>query len=85
VREPIQKKPSYTKMTSDSSSLPAPPIFAGGNFHLRAAKMMTYLRAQSLWDTMENGSNPPSLPENPKIAHLPLYRQHYMMMYLSRF
>lgn len=50
-------------MTSDSSSLPAPPIFAGGNFHLRAAKMMTYLRAQSLWDVVENESNPPPLAQ----------------------
>ena len=57
-------------MTSNSSSLPPPPIFAGENFHLWAVKMRTYLRARSLWDIVENGSNPTPLPENSTIAQM---------------
>ncbi|GAU33542.1 hypothetical protein TSUD_143350 [Trifolium subterraneum] len=57
-------------MASNNSSLPPPPMFVGENYHLWAAKMKTYLRAQSLWDVVENGSNPPPLPNNPTIAQI---------------
>ncbi|CAJ2652692.1 unnamed protein product [Trifolium pratense] len=57
-------------MASNNSSLPPPPMFVGENYHLWAAKMKTYLRAQSLWDVVENGSNPPALPNNPTVAQI---------------
>ena len=57
-------------MASNNSSLPPPPMFVGENYHLWAAKMKTYLRAQSLWDVVENGSNPTPLPNNPTVAQI---------------
>nr|KYP40246.1 hypothetical protein KK1_038439 [Cajanus cajan] len=57
-------------MASDSNSLPPPPVFAGENYDLWAAKMRTYLRAQSLWEVVENGSNPAPLPDNPTMAQV---------------
>ncbi|CAJ2652705.1 unnamed protein product [Trifolium pratense] len=57
-------------MASNNSSLPPPPMFVGENYHLWAAKMKTYLRAQSLWDVVENGSTPPVLPNNPTVAQI---------------
>ncbi|XP_020214488.1 uncharacterized protein LOC109798576 [Cajanus cajan] len=57
-------------MASGSSSLPPPPVFAGENYDLWAAKMRTYLRAQSLWEVVENGSNPAPLPDNPTMAQI---------------
>ena len=70
VRKPIQKKTSNTTMASSSSSLPPPPIFSGENYHIWAAKMKTYLRAQCLWELVESGSNPPPLPNNPTVAQI---------------
>jgi len=49
-------------MSSNSGSLPPPSVFSGENYDLWAVKIKTYLRAQSLWDVVENGSNPPPLP-----------------------
>lgn len=59
AREPMQK---IFKQWFSSSSLPPPPIFA-----MWAAKMTTYLRAQSLWDVLENCSNPPPLPKTQQL------------------
>ena len=57
-------------MSSNNDSLPPPPVFSAGNYDLWAVKMKTYLRAQSLWDVVENGSNPPPLPNNPTLAQI---------------
>nr|KYP36444.1 Retrovirus-related Pol polyprotein from transposon TNT 1-94 [Cajanus cajan] len=57
-------------MASGSNSLPPPPVFAGENYDLWAAKMRTYLRAQSLWEVVENGRNPAPLPDNPTMAQV---------------
>nr|KYP49369.1 Retrovirus-related Pol polyprotein from transposon TNT 1-94 [Cajanus cajan] len=57
-------------MASGSNSLPPPPVFAGENYDLWVAKMRTYLRAQSLWEVVENGSNPAPLPDNPTMAQV---------------
>ena len=32
--------------------------------------MKPYLRAQSLWDVVEKGNNPPPLPNNPTLAQI---------------
>lgn len=52
-------------MASNSESLPPPPVLAREHYDMWAAKMRTYLRAQSLWETVENGSNPAPLPDKP--------------------
>ena len=57
-------------MTFNSGSLPPPPVFSGENSDLWAVKMKTYFRAQSLWDVVEKGSNPPPLPNNPTLAQI---------------
>ena len=62
-------------MASSSSSLPPPPVFAGENYDLWAAKMKTYLRAQSLWEVVENGSNPAPLPENPTMNQIRFHNE----------
>lgn len=43
-----------TKMAFNNS-LPSPPIFSSENFHFWAAKMRGYLKAQSMWNTFEDG------------------------------
>lgn len=50
--------------------MPPPSIFAGENFDLLAANMRTCLKAQSLWDVVENGSNLAPLPNNPIVAQI---------------
>jgi len=49
------QKSFETKMASNNS-LPSPPIFSSENFHLWAAKMRSYLRAQRMWNAGEDGS-----------------------------
>ena len=52
------------EMVFNSSSLTLPPIFARKKYNLCTAKMRTYLKAQRLWDVVENGSIPPFYPIN---------------------
>lgn len=37
--------------------------------------MKTYLRAQSLWEVVENGSNPAPLLENPTVNQIRFYNE----------
>jgi len=57
-------------MASNSESLPPPPVLAREHYDMWAAKMRTYLRAQNLWETVENGSNPAPLPDNPTVNQI---------------
>lgn len=57
-------------MDSNNTYLPPPPVFVGENYHLWDAKMKTHLRAQSLWDVVENRSNPPPHPNNPTLSQI---------------
>ena len=57
-------------MASNSTYLPPPPVLVGENDHWQDAKMKTHLRAQSLWDVVENRSNPPPLPNNPTLSQI---------------
>ncbi|KAL0421155.1 UNVERIFIED_CONTAM: hypothetical protein Slati_3138400 [Sesamum latifolium] len=47
-----------------------PPVFTEGNYHIWAIKMEAYLRAQSLWDVVENDVDPPTLRANPTLAQI---------------
>jgi len=57
-------------MTSSNSSVVPAPISVGENYDLWDGKMRTHLRSQTLWQVVENGSNPTPLPNNPAVAQL---------------
>jgi len=57
-------------MTSSSSFLPSPLIFEDENYDLWDAKLRTYLTAQTMWELVENGSNPAPLLENLTVAQI---------------
>ena len=61
VREP-------TKMASTTISLPPSPVFTGENYELWVAKMKGYFIAYSLWEIVNDGAQPPPLPNNPIVA-----------------
>lgn len=47
-------------MASSSAMATGPPFFNGENYHIWAIKMKAYLKAQSLWDVVENDLEPPA-------------------------
>ena len=57
-------------MASSSLIGTGPPIFTGENYHIWAIKMKAYLKAQSLWDVVENDTKPLALRVNPTLAQI---------------
>ncbi|GAV72255.1 UBN2 domain-containing protein [Cephalotus follicularis] len=53
-------------------NLPAPPVFAGEDYGFWLSKMMTYLNAYDLWNTIEKGYTPPKgeLPHDTSVSHI---------------
>ncbi|GKV46536.1 hypothetical protein SLEP1_g53512 [Rubroshorea leprosula] len=54
-------------------SLSNPPLFTGKNYDVWAIKMKAFLKGNDVWDSVENGFNPPRLPQNPSVAQI---KQH---------
>src|ERR1044072_5046924 len=57
-------------MSSSNLSLPPAPVFTGENYELWAAKMRGYIKPYSLWEIVNDGAQPPLLPNNPTVAQI---------------
>lgn len=57
-------------MASSNLPLPPPPVFTGENYELWAAKMRGYFTAYGLLEIVNDGAQPPPLPNNPTVAQI---------------
>ncbi|XP_047257496.1 uncharacterized protein LOC124889581 [Capsicum annuum] len=60
-------------MTSRNFLGTDPPMFTGENYHIWVIKMKAYLKALSLWETVESENDPPPLGPNPTVAQMKNY------------
>ncbi|KAH0696283.1 hypothetical protein KY290_013634 [Solanum tuberosum] len=60
-------------MASNNFLGACPPIFTGKNYHIWVINMKAYLKALSLWETIESEDDPPPLRPNPTIAQMKIY------------
>ncbi|XP_015167177.1 uncharacterized protein [Solanum tuberosum] len=60
-------------MASDSFLGADPPMFTGENYHIWVIKMKAYLKALSLWETIETEDDPLPLGPNPTVAQMKIY------------
>ena len=61
-------------MESNSCSAPI-PIPMGEKYHSWAIKMKSYLKALSVWEVVENNSDPTPLPQNSTLIQLKKYEE----------
>ncbi|WMV19637.1 hypothetical protein MTR67_013022 [Solanum verrucosum] len=50
-----------------------PSMFTGENYHIWVIKMKAYLKALSLWETIESEDDPLPLGPNPTVAQMKIY------------
>ena len=55
-------------MASTTISLPPSPVFTWETYELWVAKMKGYFIAYSLWEIVNDGAQPPPLPNDPTVA-----------------
>ena len=60
-------------MASNSFLGAGPPMFTGENYHIWVIKMKAYLKALSLWETIESEDDPLPLGPNPTVAQMKNY------------
>ncbi|XP_015168340.1 uncharacterized protein [Solanum tuberosum] len=60
-------------MASNSFLGAGPPMFTGENYHIWVIKMKAYLKALSLWETIESEDDPLPLGPNPTVAQMKIY------------
>ncbi|XP_044482002.1 uncharacterized protein LOC123208535 [Mangifera indica] len=60
--------------SSSNSSLPVVPVVNGVHYHIWVVKMKSFLQAADLWDVVEIDGNFPTMPENPTVAQMQLYK-----------
>ncbi|XP_055824382.1 uncharacterized protein LOC129892876 [Solanum dulcamara] len=60
-------------MASNNFLGAGPPMFTGENYHIWVIKMKVYLKALSLWETIESEDDSPPLGPNPTVAQMKIY------------
>ncbi|XP_060212015.1 uncharacterized protein LOC132639593 [Lycium barbarum] len=60
-------------MASNNLLGAGPHMFTGENYHTWMIKMKAYLKALSLWETIESEADPPPLGPNPTVAQMKIY------------
>lgn len=64
---------SNSNMASNSFLGAGPPMFTGKTYHIWVIKIKAYLKALSLWETIESEDDPLSLGPNPTVAQMKIY------------
>lgn len=53
----------------------APPVFNGEGYYVWAARMEAHLKANDLWEAVEEDFDIPSLPSNPTMAQMKNHKE----------
>lgn len=64
----MKQRDGEKKMASNNSTPMGPLAFTEENHHIWAIKMKAYLKAQSLWNVVENDVDPLALRANPTLT-----------------